>query len=40
VAVRYALGAPLRQLYVTNIYNNPVQYQTIIDKLLKLVAEI
>jgi hypothetical protein len=24
VAVRYALGAPLRTLVVTNIYNDPV----------------
>jgi hypothetical protein len=24
VAVRYALGAPLRPLVVTNIYNDPV----------------
>jgi hypothetical protein len=26
VAVRYALGAPLRPLVVTNIYNEPVYY--------------
>jgi hypothetical protein len=25
VAVRYALGAPLRPLVVTNIYNDPVE---------------
>jgi hypothetical protein len=24
--VRYALGAPLRPLVVTNIYNDPVEY--------------
>jgi hypothetical protein len=26
VAVRHALGAPLRQLDVRNIYDNPVHY--------------
>jgi hypothetical protein len=32
VAVRYALGAPLRPLVVTNIYNDPVPTQSIYER--------
>jgi hypothetical protein len=37
VAVRYALGAPLRPLVVTNIYNDPVDTsKNYLEKLLEI----